>query len=357
MDIKVREVTGEEKSASEKEQEVLDKVEDNSVADDTIQEAEESKEEVVPELKEEDVLSYIKNRYDKDISSFDELMQEKKEAPELPEDVATYMRFKQETGRGFSDFLKTQEEFDEKTEDERLKEYLLATEKGVDADDVEIMMDEYSYDEEYDDEDVVKKTKLKKKKAVAEAKDWFSQNREQYKVKLESSSSSVPEADKEQYEAYQQYMKEAKTAEEESQKRREYFIKSTNEVFSSDFKGFEFAVGDRKFLYSPGDLEEVKKQQMDSTSFVGKFVDEKGLLKDTEGYHKSLAVALNPEKFAKFFYEQGKSDATDNTMRKMKNVDMSDTRAVPQVSRKDGLTIRAIPSESGRGLKIRSKKS
>jgi hypothetical protein len=352
MDIKVREVTGEEKSASEKEQEVLDKVEENSVVDDTKLESTQE-----PELKEEDVLSYIKNRYDKEISSFDELMSEREESPELPEDVATYMKFKQETGRGFSDFIKAQEDFDEKDEDERLKEYFLATEKGVDADDVEIMMDEYSYNEEYDDEDVVKKTKLKKKKAVAEAKDWFSQNREQYKVKLESSSSSVPEADKEQYEAYQQYMKEAKTAEEESQKRREYFIKSTNEVFSSDFKGFEFAVGDRKFLYSPGDLEEVKKQQMDSTSFVGKFVDEKGLLKDTEGYHKSLAVALNPEKFAKFFYEQGKSDATDNTMRKMKNVDMSDTRVVPQVSRKDGLTIRAIPSESGRGLKIRSKKS
>jgi|TARA_R100000479_G_scaffold176179_2_gene129476 hypothetical protein len=358
MDIKVREVTGEEKSAAEMEQEVLDKAEQNSVVDDTIQEAEESKEEVVPELKEEDVLSYIKNRYDKDISSFDELMQEKKEAPELPEDVATYMKFKQETGRSFSDFLRTQEEFDEKTEDERLKEYLLATEKGIDRDDLEVIMEEYSYDEDLDDDDDIRKVKLKKKKAVAQAKDWFNQNKEQYKVKLESSSSVVPEADKEQYEAYQQYMKEAKTFEEENQKKREYFVKKTDEVFNSDFKGFDFTVGDKNFTFSTGSATETKEAHLDSMSFVGKYLDEQGLIKDSVGYHRALAVALNPEKFAKFFYEQGQANAVDDTMRKMKNVDMSEARKAPESSRsKDGLTIRAVPSDSGRGLKIRSKKS
>jgi len=355
MEIKVKEVTGEEKSVSEKEQEVLNKAEGSVEVDTNEVHNEAGGDE--GELKEEQVLSYIKNRYDKEITSFDELMSERERSADIPEDVATYMKFKQETGRGFSDFVKMQEDFEEKNENERLKEYLLATEKGLDPEDVDLVMEEYSYDEDLDDEDDIRKVKLKKKKVVAQAKDWFNQNKEQYKVKLESSSSSVPEADKEQYEAYQQYMKEAKTIEEEQTRKREYFIKKTDEVFDGDFKGFEFSVGDKKLTYSPGDRDEIKKQQLNSTSFVGKFVDEQGLLKDTHGYHRSLAVALNPEKFAKFFYEQGKSDATDNTMRKMKNVDMSDTRAVPQVSRKDGLTIRAIPSESGRGLKIRSKKS
>jgi hypothetical protein len=37
-------------------------------------------------------------------------------------------------------------------------------------------------------------------------------------------------------------------------------------------------------------------------------LNEDGLIEDAVGYHKALAVAMNPEKFAKFFYEQGKAE-------------------------------------------------
>ena len=49
-------------------------------------------------------------------------------------------------------------------------------------------------------------------------------------------------------------------------------------------------------------------------------MDSKGYIKDAEGYHKALAIAMNPERFAQFFYEQGKSQATDDVMRKTKNM-------------------------------------
>jgi len=45
----------------------------------------------LPDLKEEDVLSYIGKRYNKQINSFDELMSERSQAEEMPEDVAAYM--------------------------------------------------------------------------------------------------------------------------------------------------------------------------------------------------------------------------------------------------------------------------
>ena len=35
---------------------------------------------------------------------------------------------------------------------------------------------------------------------------------------------------------------------------------------------------------------------------------------------------MNPEKFAKFFYEQGKADATEDVMRKTKNINMSNVK-------------------------------
>jgi len=80
---------------------------------------------------------------------------------------------------------------------------------------------------------------------------------------------------------------------------------------------------------------------------------ETGLINDAEGYHRSLAIAMNPERFASFFYEQGKSDATEDVTRKMKNVDMTE-RKTPQVARtKDGVQIRSVSTPSSRGLKIK----
>jgi hypothetical protein len=63
---------------------------------------------------------------------------------------------------------------------------------------------------------------------------------------------------------------------------------------------------------------------------------------------------MNPEKFASFFYEQGKAEAVDDLMKKTKNVNMSD-RSIPQVStKKDGMQVRSVSQSSGKGLKIRS---
>jgi len=80
MEFKVRELTGvSEKSVAEVEQELLDKHEQslNGGLDDNSQtETIETTEtiEAPIELKEEDVLSYIGKRYNKEINSFDELM-------------------------------------------------------------------------------------------------------------------------------------------------------------------------------------------------------------------------------------------------------------------------------------------
>ena len=30
-------------------------------------------------------------------------------------------------------------------------------------------------------------------------------------------------------------------------------------------------------------------------------------MKDAEGYHRAMSIAMNPDKFAQFFYEQGKA--------------------------------------------------
>jgi hypothetical protein len=91
-------------------------------------------------------------------------------------------------------------------------------------------------------------------------------------------------------------------------------------------------------------------------NFIGKFLDESGMIKDAVGYHRALAVAMNPEKFAKFFYEQGQADAVGDITKKSKNIDM-DTRRAPDVANKGGFQVRSVSQSSGNGLRIRSNKT
>ena len=368
MELKVREITGaSEKGVAELEQELLNKHEQIQNGGDNADgqqnnEGQQNNQPIPPgsevqpiELKEEDVLSYIGKRYNKDIKSFDELMATREGNEDLPEDVSAFLKYKKETGRGIQDYLKLQEDFDTMDPDKMLKQYFLATEDGLDEDDIEAMMEDFKYNDDLDDESDVKRAKLAKKKAIAKAKTYFTEQKEKYKQPLESRTVGIPEEDKEEYEAYKQYIQQANTQHEEQERKRQWFQQKTDEVFGQEFKGFEFNVNDRKLVFAPGDATELKKTQSSPMNFINKYLDESGLMKDAVGYHKSLAIAMNPEKFAKFFYEQGLADATDDVTRKIKNVNMSERRA-PEAINKGGVQIREVNSGAGRGLKIKSAK-
>jgi hypothetical protein len=306
------------------------------------------------ELSDEKVLSFLGKRYNKEIKSFDDLMAERKESEDLPEDVATYLKYKQETGRGIEDFIKLNKDVDSMDPETLLKEYLSSTQEGLDADDIEVLMDDYRYDEDEDDETTIRKIKLETKKAVAEAKKFFNSQKEKYRIPLESRERSISDEEKEVYESYKQYINQANSLEEENERKRQWFDQKSDEVFSDGFKGFEFNLDDKKVAFNPGDRNELRRLQSTPSNFINKFLDEQGLIKDAEGYHRALAVAMNPDKFAKFFYEQGKSDAVDGTMRNIKNIQMSENRA-PEVGRPtDGIQVKAVNPDSGKGLKIRS---
>jgi hypothetical protein len=307
------------------------------------------------ELNEEDVLAYIGKRYNKQINSMDQLLSERRDVEDMPEDVAAYMKYKKETGRGFDDFMKLREDIDAVPEDQILKKYLLQTQEGLDEDDIEMMMDEYRYDEDYDDEAHVKKAKVARKKAVNEAKKYFNTQKEKYNTPVEKTTAGMSTEETENFNAYKEYIQNAKTFEEENNRKRQWFEKKTNEVFS-EFKGFEFNVNNKKLVFNPGDAKDLQRQHSNPSSFIGKFLDENGMIKDASGYHKALAVAMNPERFAKFFYEQGAADAADDLMRKTKNINMSERKATDVTKSNDGFQVKAINPDHGKSLKIKSKK-
>ena len=318
-------------------------------------EVEEKVETPSSELNDEDVLSYIKNRYNKDINSVDDLFAEKNANEELPEDVSTYLKYKKETGRGIADFYNLQKDYTTMEDDQVLADYYSNIEEGLDTFDIQdLLEDKFSFDEELDEARDIKKRKLAKKRELAKAKKYFNDQKDKYKIPLESSGGGLSDKDREKFNAYKSYIDESNTVQEVQKKKYDWFLKKTDEVFNNEFKGFEFNVGEKNFTYKPGDVSEIKNVQKDVSNFVNKYMDKDGLINDAKGYHKALSIAMNPEKYAKFFYEQGMTDAVDNVSKKSKNIDM-DVRQASQSVSKDGLTVRSVgDTSSGRGLKIRS---
>ena len=91
-------------------------------------------------------------------------------------------------------------------------------------------------------------------------------------------------------------------------------------------------------------------------NFINKYIGEDGLLSDAAGYHRSLSIAMNPDKFAKFFYEQGQAAAVDGMAKKSKTLTW--TLAERQRSlRRGNASTSSVSQDSGRGLKIRSKRT
>jgi hypothetical protein len=375
MELKVKSVPGPgEKSVQEVEEKLLDQhqektevVESQETATDVVEEQAVEQEttdenivseaeELIKEFGEEDVLSFIKNKYNKDIESVDDLFSEKETTQELPEDVSAFLKYKKETGRGINDFMKLQADFDQMKPDQLLRDYYASTEEDLDSEDIEYLMSEkFSYDDDLDSESDVKQKKIAKKRELAKAKKYFNELKETYKVPVESTGIPVNDEELESYNAYKDYISQSQNVQEENKKRSEYFQKKTEELFNDEFKGFEFNVGEQKMKFSPGDTAEVKNVQSDVNNFISKYLDDQGVIKDATGYHKALSAAMNPDKLAEFFYEKGKSDAVGDVSRQSKNINM-DVRSTPQqLSDNSGFKIRAVEADSGRGLKIKKR--
>ena len=235
------------------------------------------------------MLQYLGNRYGREISSFDDLVQEKQESEDIPEDVSAYLKYRKETGRGFEDYVKLNRDFNSMEENALLREYYRSTEEDLDSEDI-------------DDESDIKKKKLAKKKVLSKAKKHFEKQKEYYKQPLESSG-GLSQEQEEELSAYRKYIESAKTQKQETERRQTWFTEKTNELFNSEFKGFEFKLNDKNVSFKPGSAEELKKLHSNPMNFVMKYLDDSGLLKDPSGYHRALAVAMNPERFAKFFYD------------------------------------------------------
>lgn len=355
MEIKVRALDDvEQKSAQQIEEELLRKHEEQLAASEQVETTIVEETPQVEDLSEDKVLDFLDKKYGKKLSSVEDLFAPQKE--ELPEDVSAFLNFKKETGRGLNDFIKINTDLDSMSPDQLLREYYSQKESDLDAEEIEYLIaDKFSYDEDLDDEKDIKKKQIEKKKELAKAKKFLEEQKQKYKAPLESSYGSLSADEQEALKAYKEYSAKAQSSQELEQRQAEWFLKKTDEVFNSDFKGFDFKIGDKELKFSPGDYNELKKAQSNINNFIAKFVNNDGLIEDAKGYHKSLAVAMNPEKFAKFFYEQGVADAIEKEAKSSKNINF-EVRRSPEVINKGSFKVTSIGESDGRGLRIRFKK-
>ena len=354
-EYKVTAVEFEEKSVQQVEEELLQKHEEEQKA-----KLEVPTPIVVPstetELDDDKVLSFIKTKYNKELNSIDDLLTSKEATQELPQDVEAFYKYKKETGRGIEDFIKLNRDFEKLEKKDLIAEYLAIQNPELDKDDILFDIDKkYSFEEEYDDVKEIKEKKIALKKDFSEALKYFEQQKEQYKVPVVSTEFGSTE-DKVAYEDFKKQASEAKTINEKNKAKSDYFVKQTNDLFNEKFKGFEFNIDGKSFLFNPESTDKIKENQMNVNNFISSHLNDEGLLKDASSYHKSLMTARHADSLAKYFYEQGKADAITTSARNDKNIDMGGLRKSPEVVEKGGIKVSIVEDGDSSVGKFRAPK-
>ena len=270
---------------------------------------------------------------------------------QLPENIEKLVSFMEETGGSVEDYVRLNADYSNIDNTALLKEYYKTTRPHLDAEEVSFLIeDAFSWDEDIDDERDIRKKKLAFKEEVAKAKTHLEDLKGKYYEEIKLRPGTTQEQQK-AMEFFNRYNEEQTIA----QQQHESFKNNTKELFNNDFKGFDFAIGEKKFRYNVQNTNQVAENQSNINNLIKKFLNDKGDVVDTKGYHKAMYAAENVDKIANHFYEQGKADAVKEVVNSSKNID-----ATPRQSPGDvyiqGLKVRAISGADSSKLKVKTKK-
>tara|TARA_R110000744_G_scaffold91290_2_gene177168 strand:+ start:3522 stop:4682 length:1161 start_codon:yes stop_codon:yes gene_type:complete len=286
-----------------------------------------------------------------------EAIEEQKESGiELPENIQKVVEFMNDTGGSLEDYVKLNTDYSSLNETQLLKEYYESSRPHLDSEEIDFLMeDNFSYDEELDDERDVRKKKIAHKEELAKAKSHLDGLKSTYYEEIKAGSKLNPEQQK-AVTFFDRYNKEQEQTTKLAEKQKSSFIKKTDAVFSEEFKGFEYNVGDKRYRFNVKNADQVKSNQSDINNFVKKFLNDKNEIGDAKGYHKSLFTAMNPDTVAQHFYEQGKADAMKESMARTKNVDMKPRGVHEKVTTSNGWSVKAVDGADVSQFKVKIRK-
>ena len=268
----------------------------------------------------------------------------------LPENIEKLVSFMEETGGTISDYVRLNADYSSVDDKTLLKEYYKQTKPYLESDDVSLLLEDYDYDEDLDEERDIRKKKIAFKEEVGKAKSFLENTKSKYydEIKLRP---GVTQEQQKATEFFNRYQEDQKIAEQQHSD----FKSKTNDYFTNEFKGFDFNVGEKKFRYGLQDPNKVAENQSSINNFVGKFLDESGNIKDTKGYHKAIYIASNADKIINHFYEQGRTDATKEIVNKSKNPS-TEPRQTGSGEFVNGIKVKSITGPDSSKLRIKTKK-
>jgi|TARA_R110002153_G_scaffold52732_4_gene147649 hypothetical protein len=271
----------------------------------------------------------------------------------LPENIEKLVSFMEETGGNVEDYVALNKDYSKLNSGQLLKEYYIKTKPHLDLEEIAFLMeDNFDFDEDVDEARDIRKKKLAYKEEVAKAKQHLESSKSKYydEIKLR------PGVTQEQQEAMSFY-DNYKAQQESAQRLHGDFRDNTKKLFSQEFKGFDFNVGEKKFRYGIKDPVKVGETQADVQNFVNKYSNDKGEIVDPAGYHKAMYAAMNADKIAHHFYEQGKADGVKNVIESSKNPSTDKPRQVADGNVFiNGLKVKSISGLDSSKLRIKTKK-
>ena len=273
----------------------------------------------------------------------------------LPENIQKLVDFMNETGGTLEDYVRLNADYSNVDETALLREYYKQTKSHLDNDEIDFLIDDnFAYDEDMDDERDIKRKKLAYKEELRKAKDFLNTLKDKYYAEVKLGSRLAPEQQK-AIEFFNRYNKEQSEIQAVQEKQVTHFKTQTEKLFSEEFKGFDFKVGENKYRYNVKDVGTVKETQTNLNNLLNKFIGEDGLVKDVSGYHKAIFAANNADSIATHFYEQGRADAIRNLSKESKNINMDPRQAGKGVIDAGGVKVRAISGEDSSKLRIKLK--
>ena len=272
----------------------------------------------------------------------------------LPENVDKLVKFMEETGGSLEDFVNLNKDVEALDPVDAIAEYYQQKYPHYNEERVQRRMNKDFMFDENDDPDVIQDKKDAFEDTLYEARQTLKANKDKYydELKFNRQQGSTPEA-QEAVKFYEDHKKN----QQESEKLTQAFQQQTSNLFSNDFKGFDFQVGESKYRFKVADAAKVGEYQADLNNFIGEFAGEDGSITDVQGYHKALYAAKNADKIAKHFYEQGRAEALRDSAAKAKNIDMSPKSDHGSTVRtKTGTQYKVVSGNSSNGLKIKMRK-
>ena len=302
---------------------------------------------VIQEITEEEVQEQTENLQEQVNEA---VQQSVEENINLPENIEKVVNFMNETGGTLEDYVRLNADYSNIDNNTLLREYYLQSKPHLDAEDVSLLLEDFTWDEDIDDEKDIRKKKIAYKEEVAKAKGFLESLKDKYydEIKLRP---GVTQEQQKAVDFFNRYNEEQQII----QQRTDDFQNRTKGLFNQEFKGFDFKLGEKKFRYGLKDNSSVAETQSDLNNFVKKFLNEQGEVSDLTGYHKALYVANNPDRVINHFYEQGKADAIRELNAKSKNISNEPRQTQSGDVFINGLKVRAITGADSTKLKIKRK--